>query len=48
LNILSTDPFVPGGGNPTPEVRINEADFGNIASKGDQVRNFQAQLRFQF
>jgi hypothetical protein len=32
----------------TPEFRINDADFGTIASKGNQTRNFQGQLRLQF
>ncbi len=31
-----------------PEFSINDQDFGTIASKGNQNRNFQGQLRFQF
>jgi len=31
-----------------PEFDINDADFGTIAAKGNQTRNFQGQLRFQF
>jgi len=34
----------PGG----VEYSINDADFGTIAAKGNQTRNFQAQLRLQF
>jgi hypothetical protein len=31
-----------------PQFSINNEDFGTIASKGNQSRNFQGQLRFQF
>ena len=32
----------------TPEFSINDDDFGTIASKGNQRRTFQGQLRFSF
>jgi hypothetical protein len=32
----------------TPTFSINSNSFGTIASKGNQVRNFQGQLRIQF
>jgi hypothetical protein len=31
-----------------PQFSINNADFGTIATKGNQIRTFQGQLRFQF
>jgi hypothetical protein len=31
-----------------PQFSINNSAFGTIAAKGNQVRNFQGQLRFQF
>jgi hypothetical protein len=31
-----------------PQLSINNLAFGTIASKGNQTRNFQGQLRFQF
>jgi hypothetical protein len=34
--------------NATPEMSINDLDFGNIAGKGDQHRSFQGQLRITF
>ena len=47
-NILNhPDPFVTGN-NATPELDINDDDFGTIAAKGNQRRSFQGQLRFTF
>jgi hypothetical protein len=40
----ATEPSQPNG----PQFSINSEDFGTIASKGNQSRNFQGQLRFQF
>ena len=31
-----------------PQYSINNSAFGTIASKGNQTRVFQGQLRFQF
>jgi hypothetical protein len=36
------------GNNVNPEYSINDADFGTMNTKGNQTRNFQAQLRLQF
>ena len=48
-NVLNhPNPFVTGGANPTPVYSINNANFGTISAKGNQSRNFQGQLRFQF
>ena len=47
-NILNhPDPFITGN-NATPELDINDDDFGAIAAKGNQRRSFQGQLRFTF
>jgi hypothetical protein len=47
-NILNhPDPFTTGN-NGTPELSINDLDFGTMNEKGDQKRSFQAQLRFTF
>jgi hypothetical protein len=47
-NVLNhPDPFVTGN-NATPELSINDDDFGTIAAKGNQRRTFQGQLRFSF
>jgi hypothetical protein len=31
-----------------PQLSVNNTSFGTIASKGNQTRTFQGQLRFQF
>ena len=31
-----------------PQFSINNANFGTIADKGNQIRTFQGQLRFTF
>ena len=47
-NLLNhPNPFVTGM-NATPELSINDLDFGTIAEKGNQRRSFQGQLRFTF
>jgi hypothetical protein len=47
-NLLNhPNPFTTGN-NATPEMSINDLDFGNIAGKGDQHRSFQGQLRITF
>ena len=47
-NILNhPDPFATGM-NATPELSINDLDFGTMNEKGNQRRSFQAQLRFTF
>ena len=47
-NILNhPDPFTTGM-NATPELSINDLDFGTMNQKGNQRRSFQGQLRFTF
>jgi hypothetical protein len=46
-NVLNHPTAFGTGGN-APQYSINNQNFGEIAAKGNQAREFQGQLRFQF